>query len=41
MIVIPEVLHRESIFFQEVATSWIPAFAGMTTFYEIVKKGEW
>ena len=27
MAVIPEVLNRESILFQEVAHTWIPAFA--------------
>jgi hypothetical protein len=35
MAVIPEVLNRDP-FFQEVARTWIPAFAGMTTFYEFI-----
>ncbi len=32
--VIPEVLNRESILFKHLYRPWIPAFAGMTTFYE-------
>ena len=35
--VIPEVRNRESIFFQEAEATWVPAFAGMTTFFDIVK----
>jgi hypothetical protein len=36
MVVIPEVLNRESILFKKFARTWIPAFAGMTTFYEFI-----
>ncbi|MFA4918222.1 MAG: hypothetical protein WC581_03110 [Thermodesulfovibrionales bacterium] len=32
--VIPEVLNRESILFKQLYRPWIPAFAGMTTFFE-------